>query len=68
MERLVLPGSPILRVSGLPQDALGISIGSHQKTLATKYLTQSSLPDELAHDQGYDFGQIMESAIELLKG
>jgi len=67
MERLSPFGSPILRVSGLPQDALGISIGSHQKTLATKYLTQSSLPDELAHDQGYDFGQIMESARELLK-
>jgi len=63
---LVPPHASLLRVAGLPLDALGIAKGASEITLGTHLLTQSSTQDELSQDQGYDVNSILKASRRLL--
>jgi transketolase len=67
MNQLTPAGVPLLRVTGLPLDTLGISRGDTEITLGTHYLTQSCTQEELAEDQGYDLASILKAGKKLLK-
>ncbi len=66
MDELVPSPASLLRVAGLPLDALGIAKGASEITLGTHLLTQSSTQDELSQDQGYDVNSILKAGRRLL--
>lgn len=66
LQRLIPNGAAVLRVAGLPPDALGTARGTREITLSTRYLTQSETQEEVATDQGYSLEDILKASRELL--
>ena len=66
MEELIPGEAALLRVAGLPLDALGVACGPNQESLGTEYLTQSCTQDELEADQGYGVDAIVDTGRRLL--